>query len=161
MIPNCGSEILKFSPGSCLQTSLPHIGNARPPINVEESLVSEEVQQALEPGGSFSRPRVLDRNVVRIDGNYICDFDGTGFAVSDAWGAVSGDLILSECSLSLFNFAFAETSAALGRAVPDDEDSASDDPSFLVMSGGFKPQPDSFASTRHSSLILSMQANVV
>ena len=161
MVPNCGPEILQFSPCGGFRAPLPYVGNARPLVNTEESLISKEVQEAFETGSSLRGSRVLDRDIVSIDGNYIRDFDGTGFSVSDAWNAVSGDWILSECPLSLFNFAFAETSAALGRTVPDDEYGASDDSSLLVTSGGLKPQPGTFASTRHSSLIRSMLAKVV
>src|ERR1039457_3858055 len=99
-------------------------------------------------------------DIVGIDGNYVGDFDGAGISVAESWCAVSGDLILGKDLLSLFNFAFAETSAALGRAVPDNVYGAAEELPLRVAARRLEPQADPFASTRHNSLIRSMLANV-
>jgi hypothetical protein len=104
---------------------------------------------------------VLWDNIVSINGNYIGDFDGAGISVTESWRAVSGDLILGKDPLSLFNLAFAETSAALGRPIPDDVDGAADEFSFPIAPSWLKPQACPFASTRHNPLIRSMFASVV
>jgi hypothetical protein len=78
-------------------------------------------------------------DIVGIDGNYVGDFDGAGISVAESRCAVSGDLILGKDPLSLFNFAFAETSAALGRAVPDDIDGTPAESPLWVAARRFEP----------------------
>jgi hypothetical protein len=100
-------------------------------------------------------------DIVGIDGNYVGDFDGARISVAESRCAVSGDLILGKDPLSLFNFAFAETSAALGRAIPDDIDGTPAESRLWVAARRFEPQAGAFTSTRHNSLIRSMLASVV
>jgi hypothetical protein len=108
------------------------VGAACPLVDVKQRLVAEIIKKLRKPGGCLSGPCVLWHNIVSINGNYVCDFDGAGISVAEPWCAVSGDLILSKDLLSLFNFAFAETSAALGRPIPDDVDGAADEFSFPI-----------------------------
>jgi hypothetical protein len=104
---------------------------------------------------------VLDRDVFSVNGDHVRNFDAARISVGVPRGAVAGDLVLGECSLSFLKICFAETSAALGCAVPNDVDGSANDPALGIAPGWFKPQSGTFASTRHDSLILSILASVV
>src|SRR5258708_122157 len=75
MVANGGAQILEFAARGRLRTALFGIGLATRLVQIGELLVTEIIEKAIEPVAGVFWPRVLRRNILGVDRDYVCDPD--------------------------------------------------------------------------------------
>src|SRR5262249_39703411 len=127
MMPDCGAKILKLAPRCGGLAALCDVALAGRPVDVGQRLVTEAIENAIEPSRGLLRSRMVKGDILGVNRHFRRDLGGSGITLAGSGRPVFAGDVVAERAFSARNVALAAASASFECAVSDTPDCALDD----------------------------------